>query len=251
MTQCDPIDWIHKRTKKYTNVILTEFCFSIVLSLGLLIFVCVTEPVKENAYKCTEELNQWNANNIGGHVVFLFILACMLDSPLDHIRKFSTFLECGVSVCNFCYQLYGYNLISNFTCVAPNHYYAIIVILIEYCIKVISFIVLLIISESCSERRVTFADQNNYFFIPSEEERLLNVSAENYGGAKYVIDRLPVHKYIENDAGECSVCKNKFFTGDLVETLPCFHKFHVSCVDTWLINKPTCPNCRLEIGLVR
>ena len=42
----------------------------------------------------------------------------------------------------------------------------------------------------------------------------------------------------------CSICLEVLQEGDTMRTLPCFHRFHVCCIDSWLVRKPHCPLCR-------
>ena len=41
----------------------------------------------------------------------------------------------------------------------------------------------------------------------------------------------------------CSICLDSLHKGDKARILPCFHKFHLLCVDNWLMRKANCPNC--------
>lgn len=44
---------------------------------------------------------------------------------------------------------------------------------------------------------------------------------------------------------ECPICLGEFIDGEKVRVLPnCNHRFHVSCIDTWLRSHSSCPNCR-------
>ena len=44
---------------------------------------------------------------------------------------------------------------------------------------------------------------------------------------------------------ECSICLNHVYTdSDDYTTLDCGHTFHTRCINMWLNNNNTCPNCR-------
>lgn len=45
----------------------------------------------------------------------------------------------------------------------------------------------------------------------------------------------------------CVVCYEALEEGDNVRVLPCFHRFHVGCVDQWLVRSRTCPVCKQDI----
>jgi hypothetical protein len=51
---------------------------------------------------------------------------------------------------------------------------------------------------------------------------------------------------IDNQNEECSICLDKDYTQTWT-ILPCAHKFHGSCVSTWLQTNQTCPICRFNI----
>lgn len=51
-------------------------------------------------------------------------------------------------------------------------------------------------------------------------------------------------------AAECSICLEEFVDGARTRVLPCQHRFHLHCVDQWLLinrHKPTCPLCNLDV----
>eukprot|EP00931_Biecheleriopsis_adriatica_P006056 TRINITY_DN107518_c0_g1_i1.p1 TRINITY_DN107518_c0_g1~~TRINITY_DN107518_c0_g1_i1.p1 ORF type:complete len:423 (+),score=36.34 TRINITY_DN107518_c0_g1_i1:92-1270(+) len=69
-----------------------------------------------------------------------------------------------------------------------------------------------------------------------------------------IVRQLPVHKVTEHDLSvlsgdrrSCSICLDEFQEGDLQRTLPCFHMFHVHCVDRWLDTNVACPVCKYEV----
>lgn len=42
----------------------------------------------------------------------------------------------------------------------------------------------------------------------------------------------------------CSICLEQYQVGDNVRTIPCFHTFHVGCIDPWLGQRAECPICK-------
>lgn len=63
-----------------------------------------------------------------------------------------------------------------------------------------------------------------------------------------VLSNLPVRKVLVvemgDDADQCSVCAETIKLGDEVRKLPCTHIFHKTCIDVWVLQHGTCPNCR-------
>ena len=45
----------------------------------------------------------------------------------------------------------------------------------------------------------------------------------------------------------CSICMDMFIDGDIIKTTECNHKFHAKCVQTWLLEKSICPECRTSL----
>lgn len=67
------------------------------------------------------------------------------------------------------------------------------------------------------------------------------------------ISRLPTRSYCEASANnhgevyqttECQICLCAYEDGVTLRTLPCFHEFHISCIDKWLKINQSCPVCR-------
>lgn len=44
----------------------------------------------------------------------------------------------------------------------------------------------------------------------------------------------------------CTVCLGGFAKRDILAIGPCTHKFHDICVASWLVEKNTCPTCRID-----
>merc|ERR1711972_1264647 len=69
-----------------------------------------------------------------------------------------------------------------------------------------------------------------------------------------VIAALPTHSVTEGEIAaaseehrSCCVCLEDFKEGDEQRTLPCFHRFHKCCVDTWLQQSGACPICKHRV----
>lgn len=45
----------------------------------------------------------------------------------------------------------------------------------------------------------------------------------------------------------CAICMDHASAGELIRILPCFHSFHQACVDSWLLQKATCPICKVSV----
>ena len=48
----------------------------------------------------------------------------------------------------------------------------------------------------------------------------------------------------DSDLFSCTICIGDFEEGETLRRLPCNHVFHTSCIDPWMEQHTTCPNCR-------
>ena len=55
----------------------------------------------------------------------------------------------------------------------------------------------------------------------------------------------PLHSVPVSSLG-CSICLSEFADSDSQKFLSCFHVFHSQCINTWLIQNPRCPICRVS-----
>ena len=46
----------------------------------------------------------------------------------------------------------------------------------------------------------------------------------------------------------CSICLQIFSENEILSQLPCQHKFHNSCINSWLNNNQSCPLCRAALS---
>ncbi|KAI5617563.1 hypothetical protein C0J50_22859 [Silurus asotus] len=68
---------------------------------------------------------------------------------------------------------------------------------------------------------------------------------------KVEIERLPAKAYDPaHSAGktECQICFSDYKKGEKLRMLPCFHDYHVKCIDRWLKENATCPICRADVS---
>jgi hypothetical protein len=47
----------------------------------------------------------------------------------------------------------------------------------------------------------------------------------------------------------CSVCLTVLGLDQVVRVLPCHHVFHLNCIDEWLTQAATCPDCRHDVRI--
>ena len=52
-----------------------------------------------------------------------------------------------------------------------------------------------------------------------------------------------------DDLAECVICMCEFEDSDQIAELRCDsrHIFHTKCIEDWLKNNDTCPNCRANL----
>ncbi|KAG8012962.1 E3 ubiquitin-protein ligase RNF38, partial [Nibea albiflora] len=47
---------------------------------------------------------------------------------------------------------------------------------------------------------------------------------------------------------QCQICFCDYADGEKLRMLPCFHDYHVQCIDRWLKDNTTCPICRANLA---
>lgn len=65
-----------------------------------------------------------------------------------------------------------------------------------------------------------------------------------------VVENLPLLTITDDHVtrkDECSVCRDVFTVGAQVKEMPCKHLFCPSCIEPWLKDHNSCPNCRDEL----
>ncbi|KAM9816214.1 E3 ubiquitin-protein ligase RNF6 [Syngnathus typhle] len=61
--------------------------------------------------------------------------------------------------------------------------------------------------------------------------------------------RFPIKRF-QSGAGNagCQICFGDYDHGERLRMLPCFHDYHVACIDRWLQDNTTCPICRVDLA---
>ena len=73
------------------------------------------------------------------------------------------------------------------------------------------------------------------------------VSCDKYKNDLYVLLSGDDELFIvleDNEDNECPICFYEEKIGDVWRILKCKHKYHASCVDEWIIQNHSCPECR-------
>ncbi len=60
-----------------------------------------------------------------------------------------------------------------------------------------------------------------------------------------------IPKFTAEGEFDCGICLETVKIGEEIRVLPCSttvnHKYHAKCIDTWLKDNDTCPQCRAKI----
>jgi len=95
-------------------------------------------------------------------------------------------------------------------------------------------------SSDCIRRRIELANQDP--MLTSEP------ADQNH------IEALPTHSITASEVAvaseehqHCTICIEAFHEGDELRILPCLHRYHRACIDTWLHRNGTCPICKHRV----
>ena len=73
-----------------------------------------------------------------------------------------------------------------------------------------------------------------------------------HGLTKQQIESFPIMNYKNKDKKantqeKCAICMEMFLETRKLRVLPCFHNYHVECIDKWLILQNFCPICKQDM----
>lgn len=52
---------------------------------------------------------------------------------------------------------------------------------------------------------------------------------------------------IDEECKTCSICWCEFEDQEKIRFMPCLHRFHMECIDLWLVKHITCPYCKKDL----
>lgn len=79
----------------------------------------------------------------------------------------------------------------------------------------------------------------NFFLNPAESIRLTNTQMEQ---------GTILTRSLQRQEDNCAICQDPIEAEQMMRILRhCTHRFHQTCVDTWLTNHVSCPTCRHDI----
>jgi hypothetical protein len=76
-------------------------------------------------------------------------------------------------------------------------------------------------------------DSDSHDFLSSEDNFAVNVDSKQAQEDELSGDNL-----------SCAICLEPFRNGECLRILPCFHQFHIDCIDPWLKRKGRCAVCK-------
>ncbi|XP_058501387.1 E3 ubiquitin-protein ligase RNF12-B isoform X2 [Solea solea] len=90
---------------------------------------------------------------------------------------------------------------------------------------------------------------NDYEALLAFEERQGSVASRKL--SRREIQRFPTKSFEGASGGgntQCQICFCDYTDGEKLRILPCFHDYHVKCIDRWLKDNNTCPICRANLA---
>lgn len=107
-------------------------------------------------------------------------------------------------------------------------------------------------SQAADGLRVATLRQSILARMYEQDQRMQQ--SEMTPAADGLIRILPTHRVTAEEAQQapeehrcCTICIEEFKRGEEQRTLPCFHRFHAACIDSWLRRSGTCPICKHRV----
>ena len=58
---------------------------------------------------------------------------------------------------------------------------------------------------------------------------------------------IPTIELVQRMSSRCTICLESLERGERVRILPCLHRYHIQCIDSWLSIKANCPMCKIQV----
>lgn len=78
-----------------------------------------------------------------------------------------------------------------------------------------------------------------------KKKGMTKTSIKKLGSFMYFPNRIQRKKTINK---ECIICLSDFIQKEKITVLKCTHSFHTKCLQEWLVQRSTCPTCRIELN---
>ena len=96
-----------------------------------------------------------------------------------------------------------------------------------------------------SVRSVVTTHENGESGLESAAQtRFSSTASVCMGNSGTLVNRNVASTDSDGEPIQCAICMESYETGEPKRTLPCFHTYHVVCVDTWLRSSRQCPICQ-------
>ena len=96
-------------------------------------------------------------------------------------------------------------------------------------------------------------------FTADDYEMLLQLDegiSSSKGASRGEILQYPVHQMNSADITLssqkkefCAICLEPYEEGDQLRTIPCLHRYHITCIDPWLEQNAQCPVCKFSCSI--
>jgi Ring finger domain len=119
--------------------------------------------------------------------------------------------------------------------------------IISFYAAAIIFTTIIIYAGILNYRNYVFERQFTSLLEQYEGEERPQMDFNINGLSPETIIRIPIQRVSEND-GQCSVCLEVFKDIDKARLMPCGHKYHLLCIDKWLMQHTSCPLCKADFN---
>lgn len=118
--------------------------------------------------------------------------------------------------------------------------------IITFYVGIVLWTTILSYAAIVSYRNYQFERQYTHLLDQYEEEERPQMNFNMNGLSPSQIINIPIENVNESD-GMCPICIESFKELQKGRVLRCGHKYHLLCIDKWLMQHTSCPLCKAEI----